>query len=71
MSSINLDQSFPDTSIDVSSANRKFQTSHIIKQNESRSGVLNYLRSMTAEQIDEQTSSPSQFPQPQAPKGAY
>lgn len=71
MSSIDLDLSFPDTSIDVSSTNRKFQTSHIIKQNESRSGVLNYLRSMVVEETNEQTSSPSQTAQPQAPKGAY
>lgn len=71
MSSIDLDLSIPDVAIDVSSANRKFQTSHIVKQNKSRSGVLNYLKSMKTEQTDEQTSSPTQTIRPSRAEGGY
>lgn len=71
MSTIDLDQSFPNSEIDVSSANRKFQTSLIIKQNESRSGILNYLKSMRADESQQPTSSPTQTSRPSTPTGGY
>ncbi len=71
MSTIDLDRSFPDSEIDVSSTNRQFQTSHIIKQNESRSGILNYLKSMKTDESEQPTSTPAQTNRPSRPSGGY
>tara|TARA_B100001113_G_C20599347_1_gene401055 strand:- start:250 stop:471 length:222 start_codon:yes stop_codon:yes gene_type:complete len=61
-----------DQSIDVSATKRKFQTSVIVTQDASKSGILSILRVIPMEEAPTTQTSPApQTATPSAPSGGY
>ena len=65
------DTEMGDQSLDVSAVNRKFQTSIIIKQDASKSGILSILQKVEEQSTPMPTSQPSTTVTPSAPEGGY
>lgn len=65
------DTDMGDQSLDVSAANRKFQTSIIIKQDATKSGILSILEKTEEQSTPMPTRQPPPTMRPTAPQGGY